>query len=201
MKVGVVSDVHNNLEALTYALDQLRGCELILNLGDLVSQYRVLPETLRIAREHDLLGIVGNHEKAILLPPGSVLRDRLAPCDLAYLRDVPDQRTLELDGRRVRVVHGAPWDDARDISCEYVYEANQRLAAAAEADVLLLGHTHIAALSRVDGVLVLNPGSAGEARDRARRLSYAELDFSAGRATVWEIRNGAAPEQMLAADL
>jgi putative phosphoesterase len=197
MKVGVVSDVHNNIEALSYALSQLRGCELILNLGDLVSQYRVLPETLRLARDHRLLGIVGNHEKAILLPAAAPLRERLSPCDLAYLQELPDQRTLELDGRRMRVVHGAPWDSPRDISCAYVYEADDKLAAAAEADVLLLGHTHIAALSLLGGVLVVNPGSCGEARDRFARLSYAELDFGAGCATVWQVRKSSAPEPML----
>ena len=197
MKVGVVSDVHNNVEALTYALAALRECELVLNLGDLVSQYRVTPDILRLSRDAGLVGILGNHEKCILSASGAAMRSRLAADDLAFLESLPDQRWLEIDGRRVKAVHGAPWDDAADIGCQYVFErdhaAMSRLART-EADVLLLGHTHVAMGERLGGMLVLNPGSCGEARDQARRLSFAELDFDAGSATVYEVRPGAQPE-------
>lgn len=200
MRLGVVSDVHNNVEALTYALAALRGCELILNLGDLVSQYRVTPETLRLSREAGLVGILGNHEKAILSPASAGMRSRLAAEDLAFLEALPDQRELELDGRRVKVVHGAPWDDPDDIACCYVFERDTVLMgqlAAVDADVLLLGHTHVAMGARLGDLLVLNPGSCGEARDRERRLSFAELDFGAGAATVYEVRPGEAPRAFI----
>jgi putative phosphoesterase len=203
MKAGIVSDVHNNVEALSYALEALRGCELLLNLGDLVSQYRVTPEILRLSREAGMLGILGNHEKAILAPCGFPMRNQLSPDALAFLQELPDQRELSLDGRRVRVVHGAPWDDSTDMGCTYVFEHDSRsMARLAEtpADVLLLGHTHIAMARRLEGLLALNPGSCGEARDRARRLSFGELDFGAGVATVYEVRQGSAPEVMLEAD-
>ena len=50
MKLGIVSDVHNNVPALSYALAHLADCDLILNLGDLVFEYRVDPEIVVIAR-------------------------------------------------------------------------------------------------------------------------------------------------------
>ncbi len=204
MKVGVVSDVHNNLEALTYAMEALRGCEVILNLGDLVSQYRVVPDTLRMAREHELLSILGNHEKSILLPQSSRLRDSLASHDRELLEALPDQRRLEFDGRRVFVVHGSPWDDATDVNCRYIYERSREvgdLEAAAEADVLLMGHTHVAWAQRLGGLSIINPGSCGEARDREGRLSYAELDFAASVATVWQVCHGMAPAVICTAPL
>jgi len=200
VKVGVVSDVHNNVEALTYALEALRDCELLLNLGDLVSQYRVTPEVLRVSREAGMMGILGNHEKCILSLGSAAMRSRLAPADLAFLEGLPDQRSLSIDGRQVQVVHGAPWDDPSDISCSYVYEQDVRSLnrlSATDADVLLLGHTHIAMATRLGKMLVLNPGSCGEARDRARRLSFAELDFAAGTATVYEVRAGGPPEAFI----
>ena len=74
MKVGVVSDVHNNVAALNYALEQLATCEVKLNLGDLVFEYKVEPEIIRVAQRAGLIGIVGNHEKTILKHPASSLR-------------------------------------------------------------------------------------------------------------------------------
>ena len=137
MRLGVVSDVHNNVEALTYALEALHGCELVLNLGDLVSQYRVTPDILRLSREAGLLGILGNHEKCILSPASAGMRSRLAPEDLAFLEELPDQRSLDIDGRQVKVVHGSPWDDPNDIGCTYVFEQDARsIARLATTDAL-----------------------------------------------------------------
>ncbi|MFI5268150.1 MAG: metallophosphoesterase family protein, partial [Chloroflexota bacterium] len=100
----------------------------------------------------------------------------------------------------VKVVHGSPWDDPNDIGCTYVFEQDARSIArlaTTDADLLLLGHTHVAMAARLGDMLVLNPGSCGEARDRARRLSFAELDFTAGAATVYELRPGAPPEAFI----
>ena len=200
MRVGVVADVHNNVEALTYELEALRGCDLVLNLGDLVSQYRVTPDVLRVSRHAGLLGILGNHEKSILAPASAGMRSRLAPEDLAFLEELPDQRSLIVDGRRLKVVHGSPWDDPTDIACNYIYErdsASLKRLSATDVDMLLLGHTHIAMATRLGDMLVLNPGSCGEARDQAHRLTFAELDFAAGVASVYEVRKGAPPKAFI----
>jgi putative phosphoesterase len=203
MKVGVVSDLHNNVAALEYALEHLRHCDVILNLGDLVSDYSVNPEIIRVARDAGVWGIAGNHEKAILQHPGSTLRDRLAPEDLAYLRNLPPRRDVTFDGRSVVVAHGAPWDDPNQYRCEYVYASDtaalSRLSTI-DADVVLLGHTHHSMSLRLGSLLVLNPGSCGEARDQAIGLSFAELDFADGVATTYQLRPGATPEPVRLAD-
>lgn len=204
MKVGVVSDLHNNVAALEYALEHLSQSDVILNLGDLVSDYSVNPEIIRLARNAGLWSIAGNHEKAILLHPGSTLRDRLAADDLEYLRSLPPRRDVAFDGRRVVVAHGAPWDDPNQYRCEYVF-ANDTVAlsrlGAIDADVVLLGHTHYSMSLRRGSVLVLNPGSCGEVRDQSIGLSFAELDFSAGVATTYQLREGTTPEAVIVADI
>jgi putative phosphoesterase len=203
VKIGVVSDAHNSVDGLAYALEQLHSCDAFLSLGDLVSDHRVTPGILRMAESTHIQGIAGNHEKTILLHSGSRLRFKLAPADLAYLQELPATRDFELDGRRVRMVHGAPWDDPTDYRCSYITEADTAALDALEAtgaDLVLLGHTHIAMAVRVGRTLALNPGSCGEGRDQARRLTYAELDFSASVATVFEIKHGEQPEAVLRAD-
>lgn len=201
MRVGVVSDVHNNVEALSYALDHLRDCDLVLSLGDLVSDYRVDPRIVGLARERGLVSIVGNHEKSILLHPGSQIRSKLSQDTLAFLRDLPASRDIELDGRHLHVAHGSPWDDPTDYRCTYVIEQDRhalsRVAATTSADVVLLGHTHRAMGVRVENTLVVNPGTCGEARDAAQRLSFARLDGAAGEASVFLVQPGAPPEPLL----
>jgi putative phosphoesterase len=204
MRVGVVSDVHNNVEALTYALECMRDCDLVLSLGDLVSDYRVDPRILELARERGLVSIVGNHEKSILLHPGSRIRSALSDETLDFLRELPASREIELDGRRVHVAHGAPWDDPTDYRCVYVIERDRhalsRVAASTGADVVLLGHTHRAMAVRVQDTLVVNPGTCGEARDAAQQLTFAKLDGENGDASVFLVQPGQAPEPLLHAD-
>jgi putative phosphoesterase len=204
MKVGVVSDVHNNVAALRYALEHLDGCALKLNLGDLVFEYKVDPEIIRIARDANLVGIVGNHEKTILKHPASSLRERLAPDAIDFLESLPAQRILPFAGRTLHVAHGAPWDDPDDPRCAYVYERNRTVmerVAEVDADIVLLGHTHVPMLARVNDTLVINPGSCGDARGATTHLSFAELDFELGKACVYGIRYGEAPERLMEAEL
>ena len=200
MKVGVVSDIHNNVAALSYALEYLAGCELILNLGDLVFEYRVDPEIVRVAQHAGLVGIVGNHEKTILLHTASSLKTKLAPDVVSFLESLPPSREMQVAGVTLHVAHGSPWDDPNDYRCDYVYERNltsmNRLALV-PADIILLGHTHVPMLTRVAGKLVINPGSCGDARGANDRLTFAELDFDDGTATVFGICEGRQPDRLL----
>jgi putative phosphoesterase len=205
MKIGVISDVHNHLEALEYALEQLRDCDLILSLGDLVSDYRVDPRVLKLAREAHVEGIAGNHEKGILMVPGSRVRATLTPEDLAFLQALPAQRTLEADGRRIVVAHGAPWDDPDHFRCAYLFPYDAagvaRAATEACADLLLLGHTHVPMAVRVNGTLVFNPGTCGEPRGRDSQLTFGLLDTHVGEARVYAVRLGDKPECFLSAEI
>ena len=200
MKVGVVSDVHNNVAALNYAIEQLATCDVKLNLGDLVFEYKVDPEIIRVAQRAGLIGIVGNHEKTILKHPASSLRAKLEPDAIDFLESLPASRTMEVAGRALHIAHGAPWDDPDDPRCAYVYERNRAAmerVAAVDADIIFLGHTHVPMLAWVGNKLVVNPGSCGDARGANNRLTYAELDFDRGIARVLAIRYGAAPEPLI----
>jgi putative phosphoesterase len=204
MKVGVVSDVHNNVAALNYALEQLAACEVKLNLGDLVFEYKVEPEIIRVAQRAGLIGIAGNHEKTILKHPASSLRAKLAPDAVEFLEGLPASRAMEVAGRALHIAHGAPWDDPDDPRCAYVYERNRAVmerVAEVEADIILLGHTHVPMLARVGDKLVINPGSCGDARGANDRLTFAELDFERGTACVFGIRYGAQPDRLIEAEL
>jgi putative phosphoesterase len=200
LRIGLVSDVHCNVAGLTAALERLADVDLLLCAGDMVLQYRFSDEVVALLQEREGLAIQGNHEKIILSSHGDGVRraGQGTPERWAWLAAQPAQRRLAVDGYRLLLAHGAPWDEPASLRCEYLYPhdtASLRRLADYDADVVVLGHTHYPMLKRLGGTLVVNPGSCGEARDRGL-LTYGLLDTTAGTATLYRLDAGHAGETL-----
>ncbi|MDE3095304.1 MAG: metallophosphoesterase family protein [Chloroflexota bacterium] len=182
MRIGIVSDVHCNHQALAIALERMGPVDELLCAGDAVYQFRFSNEVMRILRERGARYITGNHEEVLLGKWGE--RARAAPWvradDLAYMAAQPSRIETRIDGKRLLMVHGSPFEPHN----EYIYPNSPAISRLAriDADYVVLGHTHYQMAERVGRVLVVNPGSAGEARDarNAFHLSYAVLDTATG---------------------
>lgn len=178
MKIGIVSDIHCNLAGLRDALAAMGDVDELLCLGDSIFEYQFSNEVVALLRDRGAHIIQGNHEEVFLSPAGARARAsaRVDPGLLGFLADQPPRRMLTLGGKRLLLVHSTPWEPRGT----YVYPHSGPLArfAEADADVVLYGHTHVQMVRRVGQVLVVNPGSAGDARDptNGRRLSCAVLD-------------------------
>ncbi len=68
---------------------------------------------------------------------------------------LPRLARIEEAGRRIVVVHGDALGSPTPAKLAAAYP---------EADVIVYGHTHVAKVERVGGMLVINPGAAGPAR-------------------------------------
>ena len=94
-----------------------------------------------------------------------------------FLKQLADQIPLQLDGLRIRLVHGSP----RKIN-EYLYEDRpdatmERLLDMAEADVLVCGHTHIQYHRALpSGRHVVNAGSVGKPKDGNPQSCYVIIE-------------------------
>lgn len=175
MRLGIVADIHCNDQALRVALDRLSDVDELLCLGDAVYQFRFSDEVMYLLRERNARYILGNHEEVLLGRWGERARSYARPDNLAYMAAQPYRLEARLDGKRLLAVHGSPFPPAN----EYIYpNANLARFAALDVDYVLLGHTHYQMAQRAGRVLVVNPGSAGEARDHRNgfRLSCAVLD-------------------------
>ena len=178
MKIGIVSDVHCNESGLLRALDILGNVDELICLGDSIYEYRFSNEVVRLLRDRGAHTILGNHEEGFLGPQGTRARqsDWIDRSLLQWLAEQPKQLDLTIGGKKLLVVHSTPWEPRG----AYVYPHSSLLArfGEADADFILYGHTHHQLIRRVGKVLVINPGSAGEARDpgNGRRLSCAVLD-------------------------
>lgn len=87
-------------------------------------------------------------------------------CD-AWAQSLPDTALITLDGVRIRVLH-----DRRQLGADPRAEG---------IDVVVTGHSHKPSVERLDGVLFVNPGSAGPRRFRLP-ITIGELALAAGTA-------------------
>ena len=76
-------------------------------------------------------------------------------------------RTVELDGVRFYITHGHLYSTKRIV----------RNAKANNAQVAIYGHTHIAAIEKIDDIYLINPGSVAYPRGKTEK-SYIEINFT-----------------------
>lgn len=200
--LALLSDVHANLEALDAVLRDVDarapGARLVCS-GDVVG-YGADPEAcLQRLVERDAIIVRGNHEEMVLgvrdtrqcvaagIRAVSWTQRTLSRPLLALLRGLPNVARAGEHGEVV-VCHGTV-DDAG------IYVSNAARAAAAiararamfrggdrEVRFVVCGHTHTPMSFQSDGVLLVNPGAVGQARDGVVRARYALLDPSDTRA-------------------
>lgn len=186
MKFGIVSDIHCNAAGLRRALALMGEIDELICLGDSIWEYRFSNEVAGILRERQAHTILGNHEEGFFGPLGE--RARMRPSNdrglMDWMEGRPHRIELERDGKRLLLVHSTPWEPRGD----YIHPESAHLARFAEtdADFVLYGHTHRQVVRRFGPVLVVNPGSTGDARDHGngRRLSCAVLDTLSEEARV-----------------
>lgn len=123
-RIGVISDTHGLVRP--QALGALRGSDLIIHAGDVGA-----PEVLeRLRALAPVAAVRGNVDRG------------------AWADELPEERTVEMGGARIHVIHNL-----------------KALAAAPEGCRLVIsGHSHKPSIQRRDGVIYLNPGSAGPRR-------------------------------------
>jgi len=133
MKIGVLSDTHDNLAAIAAALRRFEqaGVEVLLHGGDYCAPF-ALKRLLQARIPFE--GIFGNCDGE---------REGLAKL-LPSLSDGP--RRLALGGKKICLIHNRLRLSHED------FEA---------ADIVVFGHTHEPKVERQEGRLVLNPGECG----------------------------------------
>jgi len=200
MRIAIVSDVHANLPALEAILADIAaaGVDARYALGDLVGYAPWPNETLERLAAEGLPIVMGNYDDgtgferdecgcAYVNPDEKTLGDagfawtkaHTSEANKAWLRTLHPEIRFEVDGRRYLLVHGSP----RRIN-EYLYEDKPdatfaRIAAGANADVIVCGHTHRPYAKAVAGTRFINVGSVGKPKDGDPRAGWVLLDTTA----------------------
>ncbi len=148
----VFSDTHGDVNAMERAMARFPQAEII-HLGDHAR------DVLRLAARHPerrFIGVSGN-------------------CDFnADEARFPSERQLAVEGKLLLLTHGHKY------GVKYGYEKLLERARTGGFDLVLFGHTHIAADFVRLGCHLLNPGSASQPRG-IEGPSYALVEIGGGR--------------------
>lgn len=180
MRLAVIADIHGNLPALDAVLADIagRGADRIVNLGDVVSGPLWPRETLERLLPLDLPTVRGNHDRWVAtLDPADLsfsdrfARDALTEAQRNWLRDLPEEITLDLDGLAARLFHATPTDDNTYLMEDRIAgrlvqsgaaDIAARLGETGNAGLILCGHSHLPRLMTLGVVTIVNPGSIGQ---------------------------------------
>src|SRR5262245_51634604 len=112
MKLGILADVHEDVERLALALDVFRreGADRVVFLGDLFERGRRIAEAAAILAAAGAVGVWGNHELGLCLEPDERTRARYGGPVLDFMATLRPR--LEVEG--CLFTHGLPHWDAAD---------------------------------------------------------------------------------------
>jgi putative phosphoesterase len=140
MRVGLISDTHDNVTMIKAAIKKFNelDVDLVLHAGDYISPFTSKPYAELKAK---MVGVYGNncaeHEK---------LKEVYAAVGKEIVGNFAE---VEVDGKRIALLHGHDANLLKALTTRGFY------------DVVVHGHDHKAKVEKVGKTLVINPGEAG----------------------------------------
>ena len=214
MKLGILADIHSNLEALRCALDALKDVSGFICPGDIVGYGPNPNECVEIVRGLDCRTVAGNHEYACIrkTDPSYFTGDAkeaiewtskvLTEENRKFLEGLPEY----LETNDCEIVHGS----LRDPLVEYIFSV-QIGAATIELmkkKICFVGHLHTSLVvvkengGKYDGwqlndgdvvdtkkfdKAVINVGGVGQPRDMDPRASFGIFDTEKGTVEIRKV--------------
>jgi putative phosphoesterase len=202
MRVLIISDIHGNIQALEAVAEAARRFDAVICAGDTVNYGPSPRACIDWLREKDAVTVMGNHDLAVATdgdPKGALtqqpfalaMRDwtkaQLRASELNWLRKLPRQKTFEMGGAIWLTLHATPADPLYDyrLQPDASDQLVDKLTRDAQADVMVVGHTHLPYLRTRRKMQIVNPGSVGQPLDGNPQASYAIWDH--GRITLERI--------------
>ncbi len=206
MRLGIFSDVHANIEALSAVMEALRheNIDEYYCLGDVVGYGASPNECADIIRKVAKVTILGNHDAAVAGRMDysyyyeaarhalDTHANQLTPENMAWLKSLPYKHEMNKIG--LHLCHGSP---VRLEEFEYIFapeQARECLGMWDElGDLTLIGHSHLCKVFalrpgeveelpsrrftlRKGWKYIVSVGSVGQPRDYDNRASYTVFD-------------------------
>jgi putative phosphoesterase len=172
VKIGLISDIHADLTGLERALKFLhgRGVDKIICAGDLVEKGTDGDAVVKRIREENIPCVLGNHDEMVYgnqhwmrkfgEKDHPALKGRwLSDETLRFVMSLPRTLRFSFGEMSLLLAHGTPTSNV-----EYVFATNsewmmRNVVKSAQADIVVLGHTHQAMWIKVGEQWIFNPGS------------------------------------------
>src|SRR5215471_592695 len=198
MRIGIISDVHDNLTAFQAVLADLRETspDLVLHGGDLVSGGSSPAEVVDRVRDLGWRGVFGNTDEAIARPETleAFASQSPAPRSLwdavrettTFTREALGEERIAWLGTLPRVVlhppvalvHASPASAWRSPAAGATGEELESTYLPLGQAIAVYGHIHQPFVRDARGFTVINTGSVSQSFDGDPRASYLLLDDS-----------------------
>lgn len=185
MIIGVLSDAHGNEEGFFKCYRYLKAhADLIFYLGDCVGYFPLSNLLIDTLFNDKVICLKGNHEAMLLNELAydtardetyqlTEARNQITKRNKEFLSTLVSEMDFIIDGRKIKLVHGSPLNPLNG----YVFQDSDfELFNAVDADVVFMGHTHIAFNHSFNDKLLVNVGSCGFSRDSGNVLTVALYD-------------------------
>ena len=209
MKIAIFGDIHGNIEALKAAYDaaQAARAEKVYHLGDLGGYSPFVNEVVDFLVEHDIEGVQGNYDEAVAndrehcgCKAENPVQEEMAGWSFLwtkehaskkakdFMRILPFSISFSTLGKKVLLFHATPsknnlyWHEDRP---EKFFN---EMAAKADADILVYGHTHKPYRKDFGNKILINAGSVGKPKDGDPRACVAMIDITSDDVKVEFLR-------------
>ncbi|MGN0535609.1 MAG: metallophosphoesterase family protein [Eubacterium sp.] len=200
MKIGIITDIHNNLIALESVLAELElSCDYIICSGDIIGIGPFPEETVqRMMQIKNLIAVRGNHERYLLegmpdkYPNEEQMgieemkhhlweHNQLSKESIEFLKDLQYSRKFEIEGKKIAVLHYAMNTENRYI--RFKFNPNKKKLSyifdSVDADIIIYGHEHNRNICKSDK-LYINTGSLGCPAKDKNIARYGILEIAKG---------------------
>jgi putative phosphoesterase len=209
MKIGILGDVHGNIEALKAVYDSAKAIHVdrLYHLGDLGGYAPFVNEVVDFMIEHGIEGVQGNYDEAVAYDrehcgckAEEPVQEEMAHQSFVwtkshtsqkskdYMRNLPAEIQFSAEGRKILLFHATPrknnlyWFEDRPE--KFFLE----MASKTNAEVLIYGHTHKPYKKEFNGKVFINAGSVGKPKDGDPRACLTLMEITPVRVKVDFIR-------------
>lgn len=198
MRLGLIADIHGDVQSLEAALRRLDGLAVdrIVCAGDLVGYGDEPDEAVKLIREREIPCVMGNHdrwalERRQLFGLRGWRAAELRDDTWAFLETLPFSRRLEYGSRAVEIHHGSPASDTEYVtSYKPLPRSVESFWERTRAQFLVLGHTHIPMIEHCPEGTVINPGSVLNVPGIQTSHTLAILDTDRPSIRILEVLTG-----------
>lgn len=182
MKLGIITDIHNNLTALKTVAKKLNQmkCDKIICCGDIIGIGPCPEETVQyIMQIPDLIAVRGNHEKYLLegMPSDYPNEENMAyeemkhhkwehsllsKNSIAFLKSLTYRTDIKIEDRKISILHYCMDYDGHYINFKANPSENElkKMFQNIDSDIIIYGHNHSRNICKSDKIYI-NVGSLG----------------------------------------
>ena len=210
MKIGVMTDIHNNIEALNAVLDKFfsLGIRRIICSGDIIGIGPKPEETVkRIMSLQDTIECVrGNHDNYLIngIPntvPNSEMMEygeieyhkwehaKLSDDSINFIKSLPHKKILKICGKRIYICHYSINKENKYVHYTPNPSLNdlETMFENVDADIIVYGHNHVPSINNESNKWYINSGSLGCPGESINIARAGVIDISNEKITYEEL--------------